>query len=71
MQNTVLQYIATRPILELCDQYDQRPVVRVSQRWWEQAGIDLEGAKKRAVESATDSDSDSDSGIEESSGASG
>ena len=71
MHNTVLQYIATRPILELCDRYDQRPVVRVSQWLWEQAGIDLEGAKKRAVGSATDSDSDSDLGIEESSGASG
>ena len=44
-------------------------------RWQEQANIDLEGAKKRATEAATDSesesDSDSDSGREESSGVSG
>ena len=41
--------------------------------WWQQAGIDLEGAKKKAAEAATDleSDLDLDSGQEESSGASG
>ena len=43
----------------------------MSWRWWEQAGIDLEGAKKREAEAATDSESDSDSGGEDSSGASG
>ena len=45
----------------------------MSRRWWEQAVIDLEGAKKRAAEAATDShlESESDSGGEESSGASG
>ena len=39
--------------------------------WWEQSGIDLEGAKIKAAEAATDLKSDSDSGGEESSGASG
>ena len=48
-QNTVAQYIATQPILELCEWSDLRPGVRVSRSWWEQAGIDLEGAKKRAA----------------------
>ena len=67
------QYIATRPILDLCQRSARRPGARVSWRWWEQAVIDLEGAKKRAAEAATDSDleSDSDLGREESSEASG
>ena len=50
----------------------------MSRQWWDQAGINLEGAKKRASVAATDLESDSDSdsdadpgGEEESSGASG
>ena len=31
----------------------------MSRRWWEQAGINLEGAKKRAAEAATVSESES------------
>ena len=65
----VAQYIATRPILDLCERSTRRPGLRVSWRWWEQAGIDVEGAKKRATEAAMDSESDL--GGEESSGASG
>ena len=59
--------------MELFEQSTRRPVTRVSRRWWEYAGIDLEGAKKRvaAAEAAADSESDSDSGREETSGASG
>ena len=53
-KNTVAQYVATRPILDLCERYDQRPGARVYQRWWEQAGIDLEGAKKRAAAAESD-----------------
>ena len=39
----------------------------MSRRWWEQAGIDLEGAKKRAEYAATvlDLDSNADLGGEE------
>ena len=70
-QNTVKQYIVTRPILDLCEQSTQWPVARVSRRWWEKAGIDLEGENKRAAatEAATDSksESDSDSGVNDSS----
>ena len=68
-----MQYIVMRPVLDLCERSTWRPGARVSQRWWEQASIDLEGEEKRAAEEATDSDSklDSDSGGEESSGASG
>ena len=48
-QNTVTQYIETRPILDLCERSARRPGVWVSQQWWEQDGLDLEGAKKRAA----------------------
>ena len=40
-QNTVAQYIATRPILDLCKQATRRPGAWVSRRWWEKTGIDL------------------------------
>ena len=69
----VAQYIATRPIMDLCERSTWRPGARLSWRWWEQDGIYLEGENKRVTEVETDSDSesDSDSGGEESSGASG
>ena len=77
-QNTFTQCIATQTILDLCERATQRPGARVSQRCWEQSGIDLEGEKERAAEAATVSESDSDSesnadpgGEEESRGASG
>ena len=70
-QNTFAQYIATRPILDLCERSTWRPGARVSRRWWEQARIYLEGAKKRVTEAATDSEWESDLGREESSGESG
>ena len=40
-QNTVAQYIVTRPILDLCEKANRWPGARVSRRWWEQYGIDL------------------------------
>ena len=48
-QNTVARYIATRPILDLCERSAQRTGARVSLRWWKQDGLDLEGAKKMEV----------------------
>ena len=48
-QNTVTQYIVTRLILDLCEQSARRLGVWVSRRWWEQYGLDLEGAKERAA----------------------
>ena len=66
-----MQYIATQPILELCQRSAWRPGARVSQRCWEQVGVDVEGVKKSATEAAIDSKSDSDLGREESSRASG
>ena len=52
-QNTVAQYIATRPILDLCERDTRRPGAWVYQSWWEKAWIDLEGARKQAAESTT------------------
>ena len=44
-QNMVAQYIATRPILDLCKGAVRRPGARVPWRWWEYTGIDWEGAR--------------------------
>ena len=57
-QNTFAQYIATRPILDLCERATRRQGARVSRWWWEQAGIDLERARKRAAESTTRSETE-------------
>ena len=37
--NTVAQYIATQPILDLCKRATWRPGARVSRQCWDQAGI--------------------------------
>ena len=37
-QNTVVQYIATRPIMDLCLAVKRRPGPRLAMRWWEQEG---------------------------------
>ena len=39
-KNTVAQFIATRPILDLCEKATRRPGARVARRWWEQTRID-------------------------------
>ena len=76
-QNMVVKYIATQPILDLCEWATRRPGERVSRLWWEQSGIDLEGERKLAAESTTRSEMESDrepngvaGGEEESQGAS-
>ena len=38
-QNTVAQYIATRPLLDLCEEARAREGTRVPIRWWNQTGI--------------------------------
>ena len=48
-QNTVTQYIAKRPIMDLCERSAWRPGAWVYQRWWEQEHLDLEGGKNRAA----------------------
>ena len=43
-QKTISQYIVTIPILELCLAVDQHLGLRVPKWWWEQEGMDWEGA---------------------------
>ena len=64
-QNVVAQYIATRPIMDLCERSDRRPGGRVYRRWWEQAGLDLEVAKKKAAAAAAELDGEETIGEEE------
>ena len=52
-QNTVAQYIATGPLLDLCVGARAREGVKVTLRWWEQAGIDWEKAKAKGTEAET------------------
>ena len=47
-QNMVVQYIVTRPILDLCERSARRPGVWVSWKWWEQDILELEEVKERA-----------------------
>ena len=61
--NTVAQYIATRPLLDLCEGAKNIGGARVSRRWWDQKGIDWEKAKARGTE--TDSESETDTEEEE------
>ena len=49
-QNTVAQYIATRPLLDLCEGARAREGAKVPLRWWEQAGIDREKSEAKGVE---------------------
>ena len=46
--NMAAQYITTQTILGLCEESVQRTVMWVSKRWWEQEGLDLEGARAAA-----------------------
>ena len=63
-QNTVAQYIATRPLLDICEGAKQREGARVTLRWWDQSGIDWEKAKAKETETESASDSDSGSDTE-------
>ena len=66
-QNTFAQYIATRPLLDLCKGAKQREGTWVTLRWWDQPDIDWEKAKTKETETelASDSDSGSDTKGEE------
>ena len=46
-QNMVAQFIATRPIMDLCEKANRRPGARLARRWWEQTGIDWKGSRER------------------------
>ena len=47
IQNTVAQFIATRPILGLCKVAERRRGTRVPQQWWEQSGRDWKLAREK------------------------
>ena len=49
-QNTVAQYIATQPLLNLCEGARAREGAKVPLRWWDQAGINWETAKAKGLE---------------------
>ena len=51
-QNTVAQFIATQMLLYLCEETERTPGVWVGMRWWEQAGLDMTGARDTAEEAA-------------------
>ena len=51
-QNTVAQFIATRPILDLCEKANRRSGARVSKEWRERMGIDWKGAREREKSAA-------------------
>ena len=61
--NTVAQYIATRPLLDLCEGAKHIGGARVTRRWWDQKWIDWETLKARLAE--TDSESEIDTEEEE------
>ena len=42
--STVTQYIATRPIIDLCEKTLRRPGAWVARIWWHQEVLDLAGA---------------------------
>ena len=46
LQNTIVQYIARRSLLDLCEGSERAPGARVGMQWREQAGIDLAGARE-------------------------
>ena len=47
-QNTVAQFVATRPILALCEGTKRRGGTRVPQQWWEQTGIEWRLAREKS-----------------------
>ena len=63
-QNTVAQFIATRLILDLCEQATRRPGAWVSKRWWDQTGIDLKGEREKATESEAEPETEAVSDLE-------
>ena len=64
-QNTVAQYIAMRPLLDLCEGAKQREGARVTMRWWDQTGIDWEKEKAWGAETELESESGTDTEGEE------
>ena len=59
-QNTVAQYIATRPLLDLYEGTNQIGGARVAMRWWDQKGIDWEKTKARGAETESEPEADTE-----------
>ena len=53
IQFTAAQYIVMRPILQLCQEAEQRPGAKVLNQWWEREGINLDG-KRQAAETSVE-----------------
>ena len=51
-QNTFAQFIATQPIMGLCEVAERRRGTCVPQRWWERSGIDWSLARVKAAAAA-------------------
>ena len=49
-QNTVAQFITTRPNMDLCLVAEQIPGPKVYNRWWEQDGVGVEYMRTAAQE---------------------
>ena len=61
-KNKVPQYIATRPLLDLCEGLERALGERVDMQWWEQVGIDLAGAREATAAAAEGDGEKSDRG---------
>ena len=48
-QNTVAQYIAIRPIMDLCLVAERKPGMRLYRRWWEHPALDIMGFRAGQV----------------------
>ena len=64
-QNTVAQYIAKQPLLDLCEGARAREGASVPMRWWNQVEIDWETAKSKGGETDSTSGSGTDTDREE------
>ena len=60
-QNTVAQYIVSRPILDLCKETVRRYGAGVYRIWWEKEGLDLAGTRA-AVAAEADVEGGSEGG---------
>ena len=47
IQNTATQFIATRPIMELCLAAERRLGSKLATRWQDKDGLDLEGMQPK------------------------
>ena len=63
-QNTFAQFIATRPITDLCLAAEWRTGPRISNRWWEQDGVAVKGMRTAAQEAERMEEGEETDGME-------